>query len=57
MTTLVLAPGGSVVYAETWNGKSNEGESVGPGGYMLMSPVFSDQSVMNGMTRIEVTER
>jgi hypothetical protein len=40
-----------------WDGKSNEGEAVGPGVYMLMAPIFSDQPIMNGMTRIEVTGR
>jgi hypothetical protein len=56
-TRLVLAPGGTVVYTETWDGKSNEGEAVGPGGYVLMAPIYSDQPVMNGMGRVEVTER
>ena len=55
VTVLVLAPGGTAVYTETWDGESNEGEAVGPGSYVLMAPIFSDQAVMSGMARIEVT--
>jgi hypothetical protein len=57
MTTLVLAPGGTVVYTETWDGKSNEGETVGTGGYVIMARILSDWPVMNGMARLEVTEQ
>lgn len=56
-STLVLAPGGRVVYTETWDGTSNGGEIVGAGRYALSAPIFSDQPVMGGMTRIEVTPR
>jgi hypothetical protein len=56
-TTLVLASGGKVVYTETWDGKSNEGEAVGPGRYVLMAPIFGSQPVTNGVVRLAVSGR
>jgi hypothetical protein len=55
-TTLVLAPGGNVVYTETWDGKSNDGEAVGPGRYVLIAPIFANRPVTS-MVRLAVTER
>jgi hypothetical protein len=57
VTTLVLAPGGNVVCTETWDGKSNEGETVGPGRYVLAAPIFASWPVTNGMVPLAVTGR
>jgi hypothetical protein len=56
-TMILLPPGGTVVYTETWDGRSNQGSTVGPGTYMLTAPFLSDVPVMNGMVRLEVTGR
>lgn len=54
-TTVSLPPGGTVVYAEVWTGKNNDGKTVEPGDYMLMAPILSNVPVATGMTRLEVT--
>jgi hypothetical protein len=52
---VILPPGGTLTYTETWNGKSNEGKPVERGSYLLMAPILANLPMMSGMTRVEVT--